>query len=88
MKTFLSLFLAIALTAAAQAPATSDDAKTWMIQHFEIPADAEITLFLAMDSPVTSATISWNITSADGHIHGHSRIYDFQKQAVTYQFDH
>jgi hypothetical protein len=87
MKTFLILFLiAAALTAKAQMPASPDEAKTWMIQHFQIPADAEIDKFGCGGSPVEAAWIHWS-TNVNGEYHGHFRAYDFKEQAVIQQFD-
>jgi hypothetical protein len=91
MKKFLILFLvAAARFSYALAPMSPDEAKAWLIQYFQIPADAEISLFLATDNPVKSVVISWDTGGAVGNPmhHAHSRIYDFEKQIVTYQYDH
>lgn len=92
MKKFLILLLiaACARFACALPPMSPDQAKAWLINYFQIPADARIVLFLAMDNPVKSVTISWDTGGpvGDPSSHAHSRIYDFQNEIVTYQFDH
>jgi hypothetical protein len=90
MKILILFLIISARFAYALAPMNPDEAKAWLIQHFQIPADAEIDLFLATDNPVKSVAISWTTGGPVGNPmhHAHSRIYDFQKEIVTYQYDH
>jgi hypothetical protein len=60
MKRFLCFLLFAALTAAAQIPTSPDEAKAWMIQFFQIPADAQIDKFGTGGSPVSAAWIHWS----------------------------
>lgn len=73
------LFLAQTLFAQSVSQA---DSKAWMIQHFNIPAAAEITYFFSSGDPAKVASISWRIDNAS-----HTRSYDFRTQAVTLQID-
>ena len=86
MKKPLLVLLLLAQIAFAQSPVTQDDAKAWMIQHFNIPADAKITAFFATGSPVRGASITWEIDQGSQWTI-HIRNYDFDKQAVTLQSD-
>jgi hypothetical protein len=79
-------FLSFASLAKAQNPVTQADARTWMIEHFQIPAKAEITYFFASGNPVTSACISWKIGSGPS-VEMHTRTYDFRTQSITFQID-
>jgi hypothetical protein len=85
MKTFLILFLIAARIAGAQV-VTQDNVKAWMIQHFQVPPDAEIADFSAYSDPTTGALstahIIWRTISEPTF---HSRTYDFEKQIVTEQ---
>lgn len=86
MKVFIIIFLAAALTAAAQQmPTTTDEARAWMIQHFQIPADAQITNFAASVNPITGALGAYIIWRTETEPHLHVRAYDFGKQIVTDQ---
>ena len=90
MSRFILLVVLVTMQiASAQTwnPNTPDEAKSWMIQHFGIPADATIVQFGTSGSPVTLAYIHWR-TSTGGQEHAYFRAYDFQKQAITIQMDY
>jgi hypothetical protein len=67
-----------------------EEAKIWietrnfMIQYFQIPPDTEIENFDCGRRfyPYTdnSATISWTTKAPNGHLIGHARAYDFNKE--------
>jgi hypothetical protein len=48
---------------AAKYPKTYDEAKAWMIKHFEIPDNAKILSFDTVGTPVRWAGISWKVTA-------------------------
>lgn len=84
-KTLLALLL-LAQISFAQSPISNDDAKAWMIQHFNIPADAKITYWFATGNPVESAAINWQIGTGSKAEY-HTRAYDFRTQSVIQQSD-
>jgi hypothetical protein len=83
-------------------PQTYNEAKLWMIEHFEIPRNAKIFAFQVLGAPVRWASISWETTGVirnnglgltvmtvpeQTSSSYHSRSYDFVDQTVTGQSD-
>lgn len=85
LKPLLALLLLTQITL-AQSPVSGDEAKAWMIQHFNIPADAKITYWFVTGNPVKSCAINWQIGSGS-KAEFHTRSYDFRTQTVTSQMD-
>ena len=85
LKPLLTLLL-FAQVAFAQSPATPNDAKAWMIQHFKIPATAKITYWFSTGNPVESCAITWEIGTGPS-FESHTRAYNFQTKSVTNELD-
>jgi hypothetical protein len=85
IRPLIPLFFLVTM-AFGQNIVSQEQAKSWMISHFQIPPDAKITGFAAFGNPVHHAYIGWQIHNPP-HWEIHFRDYDFETQTITKQSD-